>query len=394
MTSTFHLRIPEQAYLFAFPKSYLWSRAIGPILSRLTQLTDRTRRLCAEGNRLSERDLPAERKFRVDRSVNDVELNVWRCKSFLWDVILQNIFSYRRFHNIRIIICLETICIWSPGLSQIFGQLLDHSHRKIFPLTSVLQDHWTWVSPVCLEPNDLGVHLILHGGVEQRDSHGMPADAMDPFRQIVAFCWVQVTLLDRDLKCSDHAELEPCQAPRIGDRWRVKVTCRLEIPDKEVTIIWEAFEPVPPNLQPLRSWQRAVGDGEPGPSPLPVDLRLPHHSEQCVIVELQGLRRYVPTVIPSEGCEDQNEHPPSEDPKRLTFFVETFDHESLQSSYDLKRHWCCLLELFAPFSIDLVDDAFDLWGHSSRSIHCEPSAHPPQRVKERWDHRRPAARGF
>ena len=54
-----------------------------------------------------------------------------------------------------------TICVWSPGLSQIFGQLLDHSHREIFPLTSVLQDHRTWVSPVCLEPNDLGVHLIL-----------------------------------------------------------------------------------------------------------------------------------------------------------------------------------------------------------------------------------------
>ena len=154
----------------------------------------------------------------------------------------------RGLHYIRIIIRFKTICVWSPSLSQILGQLLDHSHWEIFPLASILQDHWTWISPICLKSNDLGVHLVLHGGVEQRDPHGMPTDAMDPFRQIVTFGRFQVTFLDRHLDWSNHAELEPCQAPRVSDRWRVKLDCCLEIPDEKVTIVWEAFEPVPLNF--------------------------------------------------------------------------------------------------------------------------------------------------
>ena len=93
-------RAPELGRSFCLSKIIsLIKSHYGPVLSRLTQLTDRTWRLCAKRNCLTERDLPAERKFRVDRSVDNVELNVQGCKSFLWDIILQNIFSYWRFHT-------------------------------------------------------------------------------------------------------------------------------------------------------------------------------------------------------------------------------------------------------------------------------------------------------
>ena len=92
------------------------------------------------------------------------------------------------------------------------------------------------------------------------------------------------------------------------------------------------------------------------------------------------------TIVPTKGCKDQDENPPAENSKSNLIFVETFNDEPFQSRYHFEPDWYGLLELLAPFSVDLVDNALDLRGHPSWGFHGEPSAYPAHRVEERRDH--------
>ena len=296
-----------------------------------------------------------------------------------------------RFNDeLHFVLNRELLTIRDPNFTKLRCQVSNHSHRQLLPLTSIFQDQRTRILPVGLRSDQLVIDLWPNGRIEHRYSHGVPRDLVHRLIQELAVIIREHPHLDcmRDRRSAD--ELQPGRASRVGDRVLVELVRSFQIPDEKVTISEIDLEVVPTSLDPVCPWDRASGNCEPGPFPLPFNFCLPDHPIERILCELQGGRTDMKSIVEPQWRKDKHQHPPSKERSGWRTWVKEVLMVDLNGRHQRYGHWSRFLQLFAPIEAHLVSNGCDsrilqIWALKSQS-----PTDPGYRSPESWDHSRPA----
>ena len=245
-------------------------------------------------------------------SVKNMELHISSRNPGRWRVVLCYELDRDGLDHFDLVVDTKFFWIWHPPFPEFDSQVLHHTDRKILPFPSILQNHWSWIFPVCLQTDGLVVHSGMNCCRQHGHPHRVPCDHLHFFLELVPFSFLDQVGLNRHVESLAKEELHPCHGSCIGDRNTIELLLRHQIPDEKVSIVNERLKSFPPRFEPVRPRHRALGYGEPRALPPPLDLCLPDEAVESLVLQGEGSRSYMPPIVEPERSIDQDQVPEQE----------------------------------------------------------------------------------